>query len=151
MAGKFPAGREFNVFKDAPAAKYVFDNWPTTILFSGFEIGEKVITGLPLTQNAAIQNSPAKDVFTICLPMAEEDKMGRKSWDQTAVLVAIKGISPYYLTKPGRIITAADGSNTWDNSKTGHMYLVEKMPVAQVTALINDLMMHEPKKNSQKQ
>jgi inosine-uridine nucleoside N-ribohydrolase len=151
MAGKFPSGKEFNVFKDAPSAKYVFDHWPTQIIFSGFEIGEKVITGLPLVQNKSIQNSPAKDVYHICLPKAEEDKLGRKSWDQTAVLVAIKGVAPYYELKPGRIITENDGSNRWDDTQTGHFYLVEKMPIAQVTGLINSLMMHEPKKKGQKQ
>jgi inosine-uridine nucleoside N-ribohydrolase len=150
MAGKFPSGKEFNVFKDAPSARYVFDNWPTQVIFSGFEIGEKVITGLPLVQNRRIQNSPAKDVFRISLPKAEEDKLGRKSWDQTAVLVAIKGAAPYYDLKPGRIVTEKDGSNTWDNNKTRHHYLVEKMPVAQVTQLIDNLMMHQPKKPGKK-
>jgi inosine-uridine nucleoside N-ribohydrolase len=150
MAGKFPSGKEFNVFKDAPSAKYVFDNWPTQIIFSGFEIGEKVITGLPLVQNKRIGNSPAKDVYRICLPKAEEDKQGRKSWDQTAVLVAIKGVAPYYELKPGQIVTENDGSNRWDDSQTGHFYLVEKMPVPRVTQYINSLMMHEPKKKRKK-
>jgi inosine-uridine nucleoside N-ribohydrolase len=146
MAGKFPEGKEFNVFKDAPASKKVFDIWPTTIIFSGFEIGQKIKTGLPLIQNENIHNSPTKDVFRISIPKAKEDKDGRMSWDQTAVLVAIKGASPYYDLKPGKFITLEDGSNRWDASQKGHLYMVEKMPVAQVTALINNLMMHQPVK-----
>lgn len=144
MAGKFPAGREFNVFKDPAASIKALNNWPTPIIFSGFEIGEKVKTGLPLIQNKKITKSPVKDVFRISIPKAEEDKNGRKSWDQTAVLVAVKGAAPFYSLKPGRIVTQPDGSNTWDASKKGHFYLVEKKPVAEVTAYINRLMMHQP-------
>ncbi|CAA9504621.1 MAG: Inosine-uridine preferring nucleoside hydrolase, partial [uncultured Segetibacter sp.] len=89
MAGKFPAGKEFNIEKDAAAAKYVYENWEKPVLFSGFEIGEKIKTGLPLVKNKAIKNSPVKDVFAHCLPMAKEDNLGRMSWDETAVLVGI--------------------------------------------------------------
>ena len=144
MAGKFPQGKEYNVFKDVEASKKVFDNWPTEIVFSGFEIGEKIKTGLPLVQNATIRNSPAKDVFRISIPLDPQDKDGRMSWDQTAVLVAIKGAAPYYTQTPGRLVTLPDGSNRWDAAGKGHFYLVEQMPVAQMTQLINQYMMHQP-------
>ena len=146
MAGKFPAGREFNVFRDTPSSKIVLENWPTPILLSGFEIGEKIHSGLPLTQNASIHNSPVKDVFSICLPKANEDRQGRMSWDQTAVLVGIRGYKPYYTVKSGRLTLNADGSNGWDDMGKGHQHLVVKMPVTQVEALINKLMQHQPVK-----
>ena len=145
MAGKFPEGREYNVFKDAASSRKVFDAWPTPIVFSGFEIGEKIKTGLPLVRNKAIQNSPAQDVYRISIPLNPQDKEGRMSWDQTAVLVAIKGAAPFYGLEPGRMITLPDGSNRWDVSRKGHSYLTEKMPVAQVTELIDHLMMHQPR------
>ncbi|MEJ0107085.1 MAG: hypothetical protein WDO19_33115 [Bacteroidota bacterium] len=47
-------------------------------------------------------NSPAKDVFRICIPMAAEDSGGRMSWDETAVLVAVKGYSPWYTVEKGK-------------------------------------------------
>lgn len=146
MAGKFPSGREFNVFKDTPASQTVFANWPTPILLSGFEIGEKIHSGLPLTQNASIQHSPIKDVFSICLPKSTEDQNGRMSWDQTAVLIGIRGYEPYYTVKSGRLTLNADGSNGWNDRGKGHQYLVVKMPVPQVEALINNLMQHQPVK-----
>jgi pyrimidine-specific ribonucleoside hydrolase len=99
---------------------------------------------LPLIQNKNILKSPAKDVFRIRIPKAKEDKNGRMSWGQTAVLVAIKGVEPYYTLKPGRIIVQSDGSNTWDDTKKEHFYLVENKPVAEVTNYINRLMMHQP-------
>ena len=51
------------------------------VIFSGFEIGEKIKVGLPLIHNsAAIQNNPTKDVFRISIPMDKQDSLGRMSW-----------------------------------------------------------------------
>jgi pyrimidine-specific ribonucleoside hydrolase len=144
MAGKFPSGFEFNVMKDAPASKNVFENWVTPVIFSGFEIGEKIKAGLPLIHNAAIKNDPVKDAFRISIPKAAEDSLGRKSWDETAVLVAIKGYSSWYNLHHGRIIVAADGSDTWDDNGTGQAYLVEKVDYKKVQEIINTLIMHQP-------
>ena len=85
MAGWFPEGREFNVFIDSASSKYVFENWPGEIIFTGFEIGKNIFTGLRLIQSPAL-NSPVKDVFRISIPLSEEDRNGRMSWDETAVL-----------------------------------------------------------------
>jgi inosine-uridine nucleoside N-ribohydrolase len=135
--------REFNVEKDVLASIYAFDNWPTPILLSGFEIGSRVFTGLPLVAST-YEQSPGKDVYARSIPMDKNDVKGRMSWDQTAVLVAIKGYQPYYTVREGRIRINADGSNTWDAAGKGHFYLVEQMPTAQVQQLINDLMLHQP-------
>jgi inosine-uridine nucleoside N-ribohydrolase len=147
MAGRFPAGKEFNVDRDITASKYVFENWQPPVLLSGFEIGEKIKCGLPLIHNKAISNSPVKDVFRISIPMAEEDSAGRKSWDETAVLVAVLGFDKWYNIKHGRIIVdAKDGSNTWiDNEKGNQAYLVEKVSPSVVQDLIDKYMMHQPK------
>jgi len=146
MAGIFPLGHEFNVASDSVASAYVFDHWPTPILLSGFEIGVKIKTGLPLVNNAAIQNSPVKDVFRICLPMAKEDAGGRSSWDETAVLVGVAGYKPWYAVNSGSMHVLPDGSNTWSSSTFGHCsYLVETPKSGQVQNLINDLLMHQPR------
>jgi inosine-uridine nucleoside N-ribohydrolase len=144
MAGKFPSGSEFNVMQDAKASKNVFENWNTRVILSGFEIGEKIKVGLPLIHNAAIHNSPVKDVFRISIPMAKEDSTGRMSWDETAVLVAIKGYAPYYKLHRGKITVAADGSDTWDDTGKGQAYLVEAMDYKKVQDIIDLLIMHQP-------
>ena len=146
MAGKFPSGKEYNVYRDIPASTAVFANWPTPILLSGFEIGEQIHSGLPLTKNTRIRHSPVKDVFAISIPKSKEDVGGRMSWDQTAVLVGVKGYAPYYSVKSGRLTMNPDGSNGWDTSGKGHQYLVAKMPVPQVETIINTLMQHQPMK-----
>lgn len=146
MAGRFPSGSEFNVDRDADASKYVFENWETPVLFSGVEIGFKIKTGLPLIHNDAIINSPVKDVFRICIPMSPQDSAGRMSWDETAVLVAVKGYQPWYTIKQGKMVVAEDGSNSWDNKSLLHSYLVEAQSPATVEELINKLIMHQPEK-----
>jgi len=145
MAGKFPEGYEFNVMEDAAASQYVYSHWETPVIFSGFEIGEKIKVGIPLIHNNNIHNSPVKDVFRISIPMAKEDSAGRMSWDETAVLVAINGYAPYYHLQYGHITVANDGKNTWSNEGKLQAYLVESTPPSTVQTLINKLIMHQPK------
>ena len=89
------SGYEFNVMVDARASQKVFSDWPTPMIISGFEIGEKILTGIRLINNTSIQNSPVKDAFQIALNY-DSNKIGRNSWDETAVLVAVRGIEPYF-------------------------------------------------------
>ena len=149
MAGMFPSGIEFNVVKHKEAAKDVFERWPTNIIVSGFEIGVKIKTGLPLIANEKIINSPVKDAFRISIPLAPGDSGGRMSWDESAVLVAIAGYTPWYTLQQGIVtVSANDGSNTWAESAGGkHFRLVEKAPPAEVEKLINNMIMHEPAKS----
>jgi len=146
MAGSFPAGSEFNIRMDAAASQFVFNNWETPVLFSGVEIGSKIKTGWPLIGNDVIKNSPVKDVFRICIPMSPGDSAGRMSWDETAVLVAVKGYSPWYKTEKGKIIVAENGTNTWIKEPSLHSYLTEIQSSAIIQQLINTLIMHQPVK-----
>jgi len=147
MAGHFPAGREFNVFIDSAASKYVFENWPGEIIFTGFEIGREILTGLRLIQSP-VQNSPVKDVFRISIPLSQEDTNGRMSWDETAIIIAVYGTDGFFDTKRGSIIVSEDGSNTWKDDPEGlHRYVIQKMPVDEFTRFIEDRMMHIPANN----
>ena len=144
MAGWFPEGREFNVFIDSASSKYVFENWPGEIIFTGFEIGKNIFTGLRLIQSP-VQNSPVKDVFRISIPLSEEDRNGRMSWDETAVLIAVYGTEGFFDTKRGTINVFPNGSNSWKDDPEGkHQYVIQKMPVPEITKFIEDRMMHIP-------
>jgi inosine-uridine nucleoside N-ribohydrolase len=144
MAGGFPTGKEFNIRVDSVASRYVFMHWPTPVILSGFEIGWKIRTGLPIIHNASIQKSPVKDVFRISIPMAKSDSAGRMSWDETAVLVAVKGYAPFYTLKKGTMVVNEDGSSSWSDNGSMHAYLVENNSAELVQAIINSLMMHQP-------
>ena len=144
MAGKFPEGKEFNVFMDSTASKCVYENWPGEVIFSGFEIGSAIHTGLKLIKSD-IQNSPVKDVFRISIPLAEEDKEGRMSWDETAVLIGVYGTERFFDIVRGKIIVNADGSNTWENNNEGkQIYVKQKMPIPEISSFIEARMMHQP-------
>ncbi|HTB27099.1 MAG TPA: nucleoside hydrolase, partial [Puia sp.] len=144
MAGRFPTGREFNLAEDVNASKKVLAEWPTTILFSGFEIGQKIKTGLPLIHDERIQKSPVKDVFSICIPLAKEDSAGRMSWDETAVLVAVIGWQEYYDLEKGNCKINPDGFNEWEKAGETRAHLVEKQSPQAVSEIINQLMLHQP-------
>jgi inosine-uridine nucleoside N-ribohydrolase len=146
MAGKFPSGKEFNIEEDAKAAKFAFENIGKRVIYSGFEIGQKIKSGLPLINNDTIVDSPVKDVFRICINMTAEDKEGRMSWDQTAVLVGVLGHEPWYTLKSGSIVVDEEGNNSWTSKKKNQYHLVEKLPSSTVQTLINNLMMHQPMK-----
>ena len=149
MAGRFPSGSEFNVNRDAAASQFVFNNWPTPVLFSGVEIGYKIRTGLPLVNNVQIKNSPVKDVFRICIPQNVQDSAGRMSWDETAVLIAVKGYKPWYRIEKGRMLVYENGSNAWELDEIFlHSYIVELQSPVFVEQLINKLIMHQPVKNN---
>ena len=149
MAGRFDhemgSFKEFNVMKDAAASAITFNHWPTPIIFSGFEIGARIFTGLPIVNNNSIQHSPVKDVFARSIPLDPNDKNGRMSWDETAVLVAVRGYQPYFSVEKGRIAARADGSNGWDGNGRRDYYLVQKLPPAAMEKILNDLIMHAPR------
>lgn len=144
MAGKFPEGKEFNIYMDSAASKNVYESWPGEIIFTGFEIGWEIRTGLRL-MHSEIKNSPVKDVFRISIPLSAEDKDGRMSWDETAVLIGVYGTEGFFELVRGTIIINPDGSNSWKNDPTGkHYYVKQKMAVSQMSTFIENRMMHVP-------
>ncbi|UOE50789.1 nucleoside hydrolase [Mucilaginibacter sp. SMC90] len=133
---------EYNVNVDAASAQEVFKNWPTPITLSGFEIGEKILTGIRLVNNYPIQNSPIKDAFQVAL---EKDKntVGRNSWDETAVLTAIRGAKPYFTYRKLDMEIKDDGTNVIIPGER-FLYLQLAMEPAAIAKDIEQLMMHQP-------
>lgn len=138
-------GNEFNVVVDAQASIKVFNEWPTPMIISGFEIGDVIYTGIPLISNNNIKDSPVKDAFKVAL---EKDKntIGRNSWDQTAVLVAVRGIEPYFGYRKLNFEILEDGKSV---PKQGDKftYLVFKQTPEQIAKVIEELMAHQPVKH----
>ncbi len=136
------SAHEFNVWADAASAKKVFAEWPSPMLISGFEIGEKILTGIPLIKNERIKNSPVKDAYAIALKF-NKNEIGRCSWDQTAVLVAVEGYNKYFDARKLNFEIKDDGTNILIPGEK-FTYLVERMPPNEVAAAIEKLMMHQP-------
>lgn len=145
MVGRFPKGREYNAMIDSIATRIVFESWPTPILCSGYEIGSNILTGKRLIAMPG-QNNPVKDVYAFMMAHRSSDKEGRMSWDETAVLVAVRGPAAYFDVERGRILMDDRGTSAWQADPQGpHSRLLPKTPWAQVGKVIEDLMMAKPK------
>jgi len=140
MAAVFPKGREFNVYCDTPASVCVMKEWPTRIIFSGFEIGDKVLTGKRFVAEGNRDN-PARKVYEMCI--TETDHSGRMSWDLTATLVAVKGYKPYFNIERGVVtVSDKDGSDVWTpDAKGNHYRLTWKKTPAQIADILENYML----------
>lgn len=138
------SGYEFNVVVDAAASQKVFNEWPTPMTVSGFEVGEKIHTGIRLINNKEIESSPVKDAFTIALAK-DKNTIGRNSWDETAVLVAVRGIQPFFNYRKLSFKIEDDGKDVViPGDKI--TYLTFKQTPEEIAKTIEDLMMHVPVK-----
>ncbi|SEL84379.1 Inosine-uridine nucleoside N-ribohydrolase [Parapedobacter koreensis] len=142
MAGAFPEGSEFNVNKHAQASVNVISKWPRPILFSGFEIGAKIFTGSAVARQGG--NNPVSKAYAYNLmTYTKEGETNRNSWDQTAVLCAVRSPEDYfYVNGPGKFTVSEDGSNTWDPTvDAGHYFISHKYPYAYIGKVIEALML----------
>ncbi len=145
MGGGFPNGQEYNLMKDAAATAKAVDKWPCPIVFSGFEIGAPIRTGAGL--KAAPAANPVRRAYELYNGLDN-----RSSWDQTAVLYAVRGLSGgladvWDVHAGGSIQLAPNGSNTWRDEPEGrHAYLVRKLPSEKVADVIEPLMEAPPKR-----
>jgi hypothetical protein len=151
MGGKFPDGRfkngdgEYNLRVDALASLRALNDWPTPVVLSGFEIGARVHTGRRL--RTLPETSPVRAAY-----LHFNGLLNRESWDQTAVLYAVRGAGPFWSeSEPGLClmhVAGKSGYNEWIPApRKGHRYLVEKMAPAEVARAIEDLMLRAPSRN----
>ncbi len=139
MGGKFPAGREWNIYHDIEAASYVVLQWPTEILFSGYEIGYKVLSGKVLKKIKI--NHPLKKTYQLYNGLED-----RQSWDQIAVLQAAgygKDWDAYWaLSAYGKVEIDHAGNNKWSKTKDGqHRYMIWTEKTEQLSNIIDGLML----------
>jgi inosine-uridine nucleoside N-ribohydrolase len=103
MAGNFVEPTpEFNVYTDPESARSLLKDWPTAMIFSGFEIGLAVTfpyNALDTDFRYAIHH-PIADAFRIYVPKPED----HPTWDATAVLEAIRPERGYFgLSRSGNV------------------------------------------------
>ena len=155
MGGQFPSGTwEWNfVGGGSGTTKYVVDNCPVPIMFSGFEIGVNIKTGIGLRNVQA--DNPVKTAYldfnTNCpswyTPCTREIQSS-SSYDQTAVLYAARGLSNYWnAVTTGYNNVNDDGSNSWvstNDPNKSHSYLTPLMDNSDLEIVIEELMMKPP-------
>jgi inosine-uridine nucleoside N-ribohydrolase len=144
MGGAFPKGREWNVFQDASASVTAIGQWPAPIVFSGYEIGVKVLTGPRLRETSP--KNPVRRSYELYNGLKP-----RPSWDQTAVLYAVRGLDGgladvWDISAEGTMHVNPDGSNEWRTTpKKQHRHLIRKMDPTEVSAAIEELMVAPPR------
>lgn len=146
MAGGFPEGKEFNVEQDASASFEAFGKWPAPVLFSGFEIGQHILTGAGVAKGDTTK-SPVAWAYRYNLRTYDKNPQpNRPSWDQTAVLCAVRGAENYFHVKgPGKFILDDKGFNTWNPKiDAGHYFITQKDPYERTAEVIEALMQFKP-------
>ncbi len=144
MGGEYPSGREWNFYQDSAAAASVVEQWPTPVVFSGFEIGKEVLTGAGLQE--AAQPDPVRRSYELYNGLTD-----RPSWDQVAVYYAVMTANEQqtklWSKNSGSNMVRTDGSNYWLNKRdqgVDHAYLVQGADTAALAALLEELMLTQP-------
>ncbi len=99
---------EFNVYKDIPAAQKIARDWPTPIVWSGFEIG----IALPYPAVSIerdyryVAHHPLAEAYQLYSPTPHE----RPTWDLTSALYAVQPDRGFFgLSEAGTVTVEGDG------------------------------------------
>lgn len=138
-----PAGAEYNFVMDAESTYAVIREWPTPIIFSGFELGVDIITGATLQEQTPPDN-PVRVAYKLYTGGG-----GRNSWDLVTVHYAVRGSAGgYQLCAGGSNEVTRDGKNCWSTSITTklHAYLMNAVPKKEIESVIENLLVQPPQK-----
>ncbi|MFN0056791.1 MAG: nucleoside hydrolase, partial [Planctomycetales bacterium] len=109
MAGMFSESnrqKEYNVFIDVDAARAVFNEWPTAIVTSGFEIGLAIKYPASSIERdySYVPHHPLREAYELYQKMPYD----RETWDLTAVLYAVRPERGYFGLSPRGKISVDD-------------------------------------------
>lgn len=130
--------REYNITQDIPAAKRLTEKWPTTIAWSGFEIG----LALPYPHESIemdygyVKDHPISEAYRLYEPPPHN----RPTWDLTSVLYAIRPNHHYFGTsKTGRVKVEDDGLTVFteqDGGRDIYLTLSDNQQIRVTEALV---------------
>lgn len=117
---------EYNVKLDVPAAQKLAKEWPTPLVWSGFEIG--VAAAFPhivIEEDLNyLTHHPLKEAYVLYNPPPHD----RPTWDPTSVLYAVYPDRGYFdLSPAGNVVVDEDAGTVFRPSKDGkgrHRFLV---------------------------
>jgi hypothetical protein len=124
MAGAFQtiAGNnhycEYNVINDIPAAQKLASEWPSPIVWSGFEIGFAVPYPATSIERdfAYVPHHPTAEAYYLYNPPPHN----RPTWDLTSVLYAVLSDRGYFdFSPPGRVVVEKDGFTRFTPASNG--------------------------------
>jgi inosine-uridine nucleoside N-ribohydrolase len=113
MAGNFAEPRpEYNVMTDVPAAQKLARDWPTPVVWSGFEIGRVIkFPARSIEHDFGPPGAhPVADGYRAYMKMPYD----RETWDLTSVLYAVRPDDGYFdLSNTGDVAIDAKGVTTF--------------------------------------
>ncbi len=150
MAGAFQPIRgkrhlEYNVVKDIPAARKLAEEWPTEIVYSGYEIG----IAIPYPSESIVhdygyvKHHPLADAYRLYNPPPHN----RPTWDLTSVLYAVRPNRGYFdVSKSGTVTVEDDGETRFVEASRGpHRYLkVSPQQIIRVMEALTQLSSQPP-------
>ncbi len=148
MAGNFQKPQpEYNVFTDAEAFKDLMRNWPTPMVFSGFEIGLVITYPIESIQNdfSWTADDPVVEAYKVYVGKPED----HPNWDSTAVLDAIRPERGYFdLSPTGNVSLSEKNTTVFTPDANGKCRFLILKPdqVSRVRELISDLVSEPPQK-----
>ena len=124
MAGHIenPKYAEYNVVNDVAACQRVFNEWPTPIYMSPFELGLQVRYPAHSIENdfTWTKHHPIVDSYKVYLKKIED----RPTWDLTAVLYAVDPQQFFNISPAGKIVVTDEGYTHYKQDAAGkHFYL----------------------------
>ena len=115
---------EWNLVQDINAAQTVFSEWPTPVIASGWELGNKLL----YPHQSILNDFPNAYKHPLCVSYQIYDKMpyDRQTWDLTSVIQAIEPEKDYFeLSTKGTITIDSAGHSLFNASDKGqHQYLM---------------------------
>ena len=152
MACSHPNGREYNSMMDPEASKTALEEWPTPIVFTDFQYGRTLYAGRKIAESDA-KRSPVKDVFKdSMIPLAKvtsdswDQKAGHPSWDESAVLIAVRGLRYFNVERGTFKMVGEKGDDEWvPDAASPHCRVTVKLPRTRVGAIIDDLICEGPR------
>lgn len=114
---------EYNVVQDIANCRKLADEWPTPVIWSGFEIGIALpYPGESIVKDYTyVEDHPVAEAYR----RYEAPPHNRPTWDLTSVLYAVYPERGYFdLSPPGNIVVEKDGFTRFTPSADGrHRYL----------------------------
>ena len=160
MACRYAYGSEYNSMADPESSRIAFERFPAPIVFSDWEFGFDIFAGRAIAEQEGPRN-PVKDVFAGNIPSRDEVRKnpaqwirrcfgmgGRSSWDETAVLIAVRGedCDAFNVNRGTYRMVGAKGENEWAPDETSRNCRVsERLSKDKVGQMIDELICRSPK------
>ncbi|MAS96927.1 MAG: nucleoside hydrolase [Verrucomicrobiales bacterium] len=150
MGGGFPRTirPETNIKLDPAAAVTVTNEWPTPIVWQGYEVGAAMSNG-PELQEAPEANPVRRSYELRPFHGHKSIDYGKPNHDLATVLLAVRGIQEdlWRSYKDGRAVIDSDGNTFWSQDwRKSHTYVRIKGHPRNLQKVLGDLLVAPPTK-----